>query len=90
MELEILKQVPQLGIGVAAVIVLYLCFKIFVAALNTRDTAFKSFVEANNHRSVEVMTECRDAIRDAAANIRESTEIQKQVVGRMITNNRRN
>lgn len=79
---------PSVGVGTAAVIVLYLVFRVAVDALNKRDEAFKSFVEANNHRSVEVMTECRDAIRQAAKNIETSTEIQKQTIDHLIQHNR--
>lgn len=79
-----LKTLPNLGVGVAAVIVLYLVFKVAIDALNKRDEAFKNFVEANNHKSIEVMTECRDAINEAAENIRTNTEIQKQLVEHLI------
>ncbi len=79
-----LKTLPNFGVGVAAVVVLYLVFKVAIEALNKRDEAFKNFVESNNHRSVEVMTECRDAIREAADNIRSSTEIQKQTIEHLI------
>jgi len=79
-----LKTLPNLGVGVAAVVVLYLVFRVAIEALNKRDDAFQKFVEANNHKSIEVMTECRDAIREAADNIRQSTEIQKQAVEHLI------
>jgi uncharacterized membrane protein len=79
-----LKTLPNLGVGIAAVVVLYLCFKVAIDALNKRDDAFRQYVEANNHKSVEVMTECRDAIKAAAENIRQSTEIQRQVVEHLI------
>ncbi len=81
---SLISVLPNLGVGVAAVIVLYLCFKIAIEALNERDEAFRNFVEANNHRSVEVMTECRDVIHQAAENIKSSTEIQRQVVEHLI------
>jgi len=79
-----LKTLPNLGVGIAAVAVLYLVFRTAIEALNRRDEAFQKFVEANNHKSIEVMTECRDAIREAAENIRTSTEIQKQAVEHLI------
>ncbi len=79
-----LKTLPNLGVGVAAVVVLYLVFRAAIEALNKRDDAFQKFVEANNHKSIEVMTECRDAIKEAAENIRQSTEIQKQAVEHLI------
>lgn len=81
---QLIAQLPNLGVGVAAVVVLYLCFKVAVEALNSRDKAFREFVEANNHKSVEVMTECRDVIREAADNIKSSTEVQKQVIEHLI------
>ena len=83
-----LKTLPNLGVGVAAVIVLYLAFKISIEALSKRDDAFRHFVETNNHRSVEVMTQCRDAIRESADNIRQSTELQKQVIEHLIKHNK--
>lgn len=85
---ELIAQLPNLGVGVAAVVVLFLCFKVTVEAFNERDRAFRDFVEANNHRSVEVMTECRDVIHVAAENIKSSTEIQKQVVEHLIRDNK--
>ncbi len=81
---SLISMLPNLGVGVAAVVVLYLCFKVAVEALNDRDKAFREFVNSNNHRSVEVMTECRDVIHVAAENIRSSTEIQRQVVEHLI------
>ena len=88
MDTLLTNAIPNLGVGVAAVLVVYLCFKIAVAALNERDKAFRDFVEANNHSSVEIMTECRDVIKEAADNIKMSTEIQKQVIEYLIKNNR--
>lgn len=85
---ELITQLPNLGVGVAAVVVLYLCFKLAVEALNERDKAFRDFVLANNHKSVEVMAECRDVIHVAAENIRSSTEIQRQVVEHLIRSNK--
>jgi hypothetical protein len=85
---ELLTQLPNLGVGVAAVIVLYLCFKVAIEALNSRDKAFREFVEANNHKSVEVMVECRDVIREAADSIKASTDIQRQVVEHLIRENK--
>lgn len=79
-----LKTLPNLGVGLAAVAVLYLVFRVAIEALNKRDEAFQKFVEANNHKSVEVMTQCRDAIREAAENIRQNTEIQKQAIEHLI------
>lgn len=81
---ELIKQLPNLGVGVAAVVILYLCFKVSIEALNERDKAFREFVQSNNHRSVEVMTECKEVIHVAAENIRSSTEIQRQVVEHLI------
>lgn len=79
---------PNLAVGVAAVLIfavlLYYVFRIFVEALNERDEAFQKFVTENNHKSVEVLTQCRDAIQEAAENIRQNTEIQKQVVEHLI------
>ncbi len=80
----LLTAAPNFGVGVAAVIALYLCFKYAIDALNNRDKAFKDFVESSNHRSVEVMTECRDVIREAADNIKANTEVQKLVVDHLI------
>ncbi len=80
----LMNTLPNLGVGVAAVVVLYLCFKIAIIALNERDKAFRDFVEASNHRSVEVMTECRDAIHQAAESIKSSTDIQKLVLEHLI------
>lgn len=83
-----LKALPNLGVGVASVLIfavlLFYIFRIFVEALNQRDKTFREFVEANNHKSVEVMTECRDAIREAADNIKQNTEIQKQLIEHLI------
>ncbi len=79
---------PNLAVGVAAVLIfavlLYYVFRIFVEALNERDKAFRDFVQSNNHKSIEVMTQCRDAIQEAANNIRQNTELQKQVVEHLI------
>lgn len=83
-----LKTLPNLGVGVAAVIVLYFVFKVSIEALNKRDEAFQKFVEANNHKSIEVMAECRDAINEAAGNIRTNTEIQKQLIEHLIRENK--
>lgn len=79
-----IKTLPNLGVGIAAVVVLYLVFRVAIEALNKRDEAFRSFVEANNHKSIEVMTECRDAINKAAANIETNTQIQKQLIEHLI------
>lgn len=87
MEDILIKTLPQLGVGVAAVVVIYLLMAKAFDALNVRDAAFKNFVESNNHRSIEVMTECRDVIREAALNIQQNTEIQKQVVEHLIKTN---
>lgn len=78
------KALPNIGVGVAAVVVLYLTFKIAIAALGERDKAFRDFVQANNHKSIEVLTQCRDAINEAAGNIRTNTEIQKQLIEHLI------
>ena len=80
----LINSIPNLGVGVAAVVVVYLCFKTAIGALNDRDKAFKDFVESNNHRSVEIMSECRDVIHEAADNIKMSTEIQRQVIEHLI------
>jgi hypothetical protein len=82
------NSLQNLGVGVAAVVILYLCFKASLTAFNERDKAFRDFVEANNHRSVEIMTECRDVIHQAAENIKQSTEIQKQVIDYLIKSNK--
>lgn len=79
-----LKTLPNIGVGVAAVVVLYLVFKAAIDALNKRDDAFQKFVESSNHKSVEVMTQCRDAIEAAAKNIEQNTELQRQVVEHLI------
>lgn len=83
-----IKTLPNLGVGIAAVVVLYLVFRVAIEALNKRDEAFRSFVEANNHKSIEVMTECRDAINKAAANIETNTQIQKQLIEHLIKENK--
>ena len=86
MENLLIEALPNLGVGVAAVVVVYLCFKTAIGALNERDKAFRDFVTANNHRSVEIMSECRDVIHEAADNIKQSTEIQRQVIEYLIKN----
>ncbi len=87
MENLLVTALPNLSVGVAAITVLYLCFKLTIMAFNERDKAFRDFVEANNHRSVEIMTECRDVIKEAAENIRQNTDTQRQVIEYLIKNN---
>ena len=84
MENLLVTALPNLSVGVAAITVLYLSFKVTIAAFNDRDKAFRDFVESHNHQSVEIMTECRDVIKEAAENIKQSTEIQKQVIEYLI------
>ncbi len=77
------ETISGVGIGAGALYVLYLVFRLAFEAINKRDTAFKEYVEANNHKSVEVMTECRDAIKAASKNMELSTKIQTKLVDRL-------
>ena len=52
-------------------------------SIDERDRSFREFVNANNHASVEVMTQCRDQIRESADNIRANTELQKMVLDKL-------
>ena len=83
---SLITMLPQLGVGVAAVVVIYLLMVKTIDSINARDEAFRTYVEAHNHKSVEIMTECRDVIKEAAANIAQNTEIQKQVVEHLSRN----
>ena len=80
MEQTLLEMLPNLGVGLAAMVVLYLSFKLFAALIEKKDKAFTDYVNANNHKSVEVMTECRDAIKASADNIKEHTDTHKQLI----------
>jgi uncharacterized membrane protein YgaE (UPF0421/DUF939 family) len=78
------EQFQNLGIGVASIVILYLCFKLFLEALskrdkilNEKDNAFREFVSEHNHKSVETMMNCNNSIQEATENIKKSTEIQQ-------------
>ena len=80
MEAELLKALPNLGIGIASVYILYLVFRVAIDAINQRDKSFKEYVEANNHKSVEVMTECRDSIRAATEGMKIHNDSHRQMM----------
>lgn len=86
MEAELLKALPNLGIGIAAIYVLYLVFRESIKVINERDRAFKAYVEANNHESVKMMErqvtmmeKCETAIKVSADNIKAHTEAHRQL-----------
>ena len=80
---SILSILPNLSVGVASVVVLYLSYVRSLKSIDERDRSFREFVNANNHASVEVMTQCRDQIRESADNIRANTELQKMVLDKL-------
>lgn len=83
-EQQLINMLPNLGVGVAAMVVLYLSFRDFLKTLNEKEKVFKNYVEANNHKSVEVMTECRDVMSAAAENIKKNTEVMQSVTQALI------
>lgn len=89
---SLIKILPNLGVVIAAVLIfgvfVYFLFKLFIDAIDKREEAFRSYVVVNNHKTTEILVECRDVIKEAADNIRQSTEIQKQVVEHLIKENK--
>lgn len=75
----IIGQFSNLGVGVASIAVIYLIVSQALKLLHEQAISFREYVEANNHKSVEVMTECRDAIKAASKNIEKSTDIMQEV-----------
>ncbi len=79
-EASLVQMLPNLGVGVAAIVVLYLCFKIAIQSINEKDRAFREYVQEHNHKSIQVMCECRDAIRKSAENIDANTKVQEKIL----------
>ncbi len=79
-ETALIQMLPNLGVGVAAIVVLYLCFKIAIQSINEKDRAFREYVQEHNHKSIEVMCECRDAIRESAEKIKSNTKVQEKIL----------
>lgn len=74
MELSFLEILPNLGVGVTAVVVLYMAFSMFVKAMNSREKAFREYVQTNNHRVTELVVEATQAIKESTTVIKESSK----------------
>lgn len=78
------KSLPNLGVGVAAVIVLYFSFKLAVEALDRREQSFRDYVSDNNHKTTEILVEAKNSIKEASENIKLNTEILREVRDHLI------
>lgn len=83
MEELLLKSLPNLGVGIASLVVLYLVFKICVSALNERDKAFREFVHARNHEMTSLIVESTTAIKESSVAIKRSSDFIQTATGTM-------
>lgn len=72
MESKLLEVLPNLGVGIATVVVLYLVFRIFIEALNKREEAFRNYVTENNHKITELVIQSTLAIKESSEAIKKS------------------
>jgi hypothetical protein len=71
--------ITSLGVGGAAIYVLWDLSKRHIKQLDERDRTYKVYVESNNHKMTELVVESTKAISKASEQIGESTKILKSI-----------
>lgn len=79
MEAEILSILPNLGVGVASVTVLFLVFRLMIQELGKRDEAFRSYANEHNHETTRVIIEASNNINANTEQSRATADILKEV-----------
>lgn len=83
MEEIVLKSLPQLGVGVVAVLAVIYIVRLHSKERETNQKVFMEYVESHNHQVTELVVGSTKAIQEASENIKESTEIMKRLSERM-------
>ena len=73
-----IEQLPNLSIGVVAILGLVVLLIVVWKSVDKRDNAFRSYVDANNHKHTELVIKSTTAIEGFTANVRENTEFTKE------------
>jgi predicted lysophospholipase L1 biosynthesis ABC-type transport system permease subunit len=88
----LVKELPNLGVGVAAIVAIVIMADRFLKALAKKDKDYTGYVESNNHESVkaivaatEVMRQCAKSIENSSEYMKESTEVMCEVKGVLIS-----
>jgi len=81
MEDALLQAIPQVGVGVAAVIAIVYIVRSHSAERQDNQKAFMEFVNTNNHKTTELVLASTEAIKESTIAIKNSAEVNRETAG---------
>lgn len=83
MEELFLKSLPQLGVGVVAVLAIVYISKLNAKERGSNQKAFMEYVENHNHQVTKLVVESTKAIGEASEHIKESTQVMRDLYNKI-------